>query len=169
MHGRHPTRGGELEAAPHRLEVLVVVDRQVALLEAPRGLLAKDAARLAALVPFDDTAVHLEVTSGEGERRGVEPERVVVLREQRSRCRARDLVERSAGRLLGPVAAAPAEAANRPALATPDTPDAVECFRERRAALERELVLRERPGGEVHVRVVQPGKHDAAAKVDHVR
>src|SRR5205823_938872 len=77
--------------------------------------------------------------------------------------------ERSAGRLLGPVAAAPAEAANRPTLATLDTPDAVECFRERPAALERELVLRQRPGGEVHVRVVQPGKHDAAAKVDHVR
>ena len=57
----------------------------VALAELPRRLLAQHAGRLAALVALDDAARHLEVAVRAGERGRVEPERVVVLRDQRGR------------------------------------------------------------------------------------
>src|SRR5262249_27083997 len=84
------------------------------------------------------------------------------------RARTRDFVERGPRRLVAPVAGAPAEAADRAAFAPGRAPDAVKRLVEGRAALERELVLRERPRREVHVGVVQAGEDDAAAQVDDV-
>ena len=75
------------------VDVLVVGDREVALLEPPRGLLAQHAGRLAVRVALDDAAVDVEIAAGERERGRVEPERVVVLRDQRGRTLAGDCVE----------------------------------------------------------------------------
>jgi hypothetical protein len=44
--------------------------------------------------------------------------------------------------------------------------NAVERFGERRRAVELHVALRERPGGEVHVRVGEAGEDAAAAQVD---
>ena len=63
-------------------------------------------------VALDDAARHVEVACGPGERRAVEPERVVVLRPQRGRRVAGDGVERRRGRRLGPVGVAPARSAD---------------------------------------------------------
>ena len=73
----------------------------------------EDAGRLAVLVAFDHAARDLEVAVRVGERRGVEPERVVVARHQRRGRVAGDLVERLLRRLCRrrPVAGAPAHAA----------------------------------------------------------
>ena len=94
----------------HRVEVRVVGDEHVPLLEPPRGLLAEHAGRLAVLVALDDAARDVEVAVRERERGRVEPERVVVLRDQPGGRVAGDRVEVVARRLARrlPVAAAPA-------------------------------------------------------------
>ena len=151
-----PREFASLHAGAHRLEVLVVGHDHVALLEAPRRLFAQDAGRLAVLVALDDAAVHLEVAVRARECGRVQPERVVVLGDHRGRRVAGDRVEivpcRLALRL--PVAAPPAVAAQpAPGGRARRRADAVERLVERRAAVELHLVLRERPGREVHVRV----------------
>src|SRR5204863_8583095 len=104
---------------------------------------------------------------------GVQPERVVVARHQGGRHVAGDLVERLLRRLdrRRPVAAAPAEPA-QPATGL----DVAYCLRdplqrlvERARPLQADLSLRERPGWEMDVGVVEAGQEAAAAEVDHVR
>ncbi len=113
VHGGDAAGVREAHPGPHRVEVVVIRDGHVPLLEAPRGLFAQDAGRLAVLVAFDDSAVDVEIAVRERERRRVQPERVVVLGDQTRRCAARDRVELVPVRVaLGaPVAAAPAVAA----------------------------------------------------------
>src|SRR6266852_4704819 len=138
-------------------------------LETPGGLLAKDARRLAVLVTLDHTACDLEVAARAGERRRVEPKRVVVLRDQRRWARAGDGVEILLCRLAaaGPVAASPAVAAQHVTLyvGVAHTPERLV---ERRAAVELHLVLRDCPGREVDVRVGEAGEDAAAAEVDRL-
>src|SRR5262249_30252682 len=117
VHSGDTARGGKLEPASHRLDVLVVGGAEVALLEPPGRLLAEESRRPARLVPLSDAALDLEVAVREREGGRVEPERVVVLGEQRRRRRAGDLVEVPTCRLLRPAAAAPAEAPQRASLA----------------------------------------------------
>jgi hypothetical protein len=103
----------ELDALTHRGDVLVGGDRQIAVLEAPGSLFAQHAGRLALRIPLDDPSVHLEVIACECKRGRVEPERVIVLRDQRCRAVTRDRVEVVLRRFAGfaPVAASPPVAA----------------------------------------------------------
>src|SRR4029077_2422674 len=82
-----------LHSRAHRVEVLVVGNDDVPLLEAPRGFLAQHTGRLAARVAHDDAALDLEVAVRKCERGRVEPERVVVLRDQRRGTLTGDRVE----------------------------------------------------------------------------
>jgi len=140
----------------------------VLLLEPPRGFLSEDTGRFAVLVALDDAAGHLEVAVRERERGGVEPEGVIVLRDQAGRQVAGDRVEivprRLACRL--PVAAAPAVPTQPTAGARGDAVQPGKRFFERCAAIEVDLVLRERPCREVDVRVGEAGHDDAAAEID---
>ena len=110
--GGHPAARGEPHAEPHRLDVLVVVERQVAILEAPGRFFAQHAGGLSGLVALDHSAGYLEVAVRAGEGSRVEPERVIVLGDQGGRCVPRDRVEVVSCRLARglPVAAPPAEA-----------------------------------------------------------
>ncbi len=163
----------ELHADAHRVDVLVVGDAQVPLLEPPRRLFAKHAGRLAVRVALDDAAVDVEVAAGERERGRVEPERVVVLRDQQRGALAGDRVEIVPRRIaaVGPVAAAPTVTAQRASRRQRcvRSAHALERFRERAAAVESHLVLRDRPRREVHVRVGEARNDAAAAEVDRLR
>src|SRR5581483_9168286 len=97
----------EPEGGAHRLQVLVVRRLDVALLELPGRLLAEHAGGGAALVALDDAAGNLEIAVRARERGRVQPERVVVLREQGGRDVPGDGVERLLRRFLAPVGAAP--------------------------------------------------------------
>ncbi len=116
VHGRDAARDGEAETCAHRVQPLLVGDlrEDETAAELPRRLLAEDAARLAALVQLDDAARYLQVAVRRSERRGVEPQRMPVLRHQGRGRLARDGVERVAVRLDGgaPLAAAPAGSAD---------------------------------------------------------
>ena len=171
VHRRHAARVGKAHTGAHRVEVRVVGDEHVLLLEPPRRLLAEHAGRLAVLVAFDDAARHVEVAVRERERGRVEPERVVVLRDQPGRHVAGDRIEVVARRLACrlPVAATPAVAAQPAARPRRDALQSAERFLERRAAVEVDLVLRERPRREVDVRVGEAGDDDATAEVEHLR
>src|SRR5262249_42168924 len=136
VHGRDATRRRKLEAPPHGLDVLVVTDGEMALLEPPRRLLAEDPGRLTAGVALDDPALDLEVAACERKSGRVEPERVVVLREQRRGRLAGHLVQPCARRLLHPLAAAPAETADHAPVATLRAPDAIERVVDRCGAVE---------------------------------
>jgi hypothetical protein len=106
---RDAAGGGDLDAVAHRLDVLLGGHVDEPSLEAPRRLLVEDSGRLAAVVPDDDAAVDLKVACGERERRRVEPQRVVVLRDQHRRPLGLDLVERLPRRRpVGPIGIAPA-------------------------------------------------------------
>ena len=138
----------------------------------PAGLLAQDAGWLAVFVQLDHASGDLEVAVGMRERRRVEPERVRVARHQRDRAVGNDLVEQLLRRLgrRRPVAAAPAPPA-QPAVALrpPEAlADACERLVERARVLEPHLVLGDRPGREVHVRVAEAGENASAAQVDPV-
>ena len=141
--------------------------------ETPGTLLAQDAGRLAALVALDDAALGLEIAVRLRKRSSVEPQRVVVARHQRRRRAARDTVERLFRRLLGrrPVAAPPAQPAEPSSgLGLPGRHgDPLERFLQRARSLEPNLPLRERPGGEVDVRVVESRQDAATAEVDPLR
>ena len=102
----------ELDPRARRVDELVLGDDDVAVAEAPRRLLAQDARRLAGAVALDDAPVDVQVAPGAGEPRGVDPERVVVLRPERRRSLARDRVERLARGVLRPERVAPATAAD---------------------------------------------------------
>ena len=167
VHGRHAAGSGHAQPLPHRVDVLVVGDGEVAVAEVPRGLLAEDARRLAARVPLDHAPVDLEVAAGERERRRVEPERVVVVGEERGGNVAGDGVERLLRRRRGPIRVAPAEAAED-ATRRVGASNPAERLVERRHALEAHLAQRERPGRKVDVRVREAGQHAAAAEVDDV-
>ena len=149
VHGGDPSRQRDPHAGAHRLDVLLVGHPQKTLLEPPGGLLAEDAGRLSVLVALDDAARHLEVAVRECEGRRVEPERVVVLGQERRGSRSRDRVEVAARRLDArrPVAAPPAvgaDPARRPAVRGA-LANAGERVLERRAAVEVDLSLGERP------------------------
>src|SRR5205807_4364467 len=77
VYGRDPAGQGELDAHPHRVDVLVVRDEHEALLEAPGRLLAQNPGRRATLVAFDHAAGHLELAVRHRQRGRVEPQRVV--------------------------------------------------------------------------------------------
>jgi hypothetical protein len=140
VEGRHAPRRGDLDAGSHRLGVLLVRHVRESALELPRRLLVEDAGRVAALVANDDTAVDLEVAARERERRRVEPERVVVLRDQHRRAVAHDLVERlPRRRTVGPVGIAPALPAH-PAPRRRRGAYAVERLGDRRAAVQPDVV-----------------------------
>ena len=138
------------------------------LLEAPRRLLAEHAGRLAARVALDDAAVDLKVAVGSGERCRVEPQRVVVLGDQRGRRLAGDCVEVARGRVDAgrPVAAPPAVAPQPASLGARRVPHPGERLVERAAAVELDVGLRERPRRKVHVRVCEARHDDAPAEVD---
>ena len=70
----------ELDRPPHRLRVLVVGRLDVRIAEAPAGLLAQDAGRLATFVQLHDAAWNLQVAVRTGERGRIEPDRVRVAR-----------------------------------------------------------------------------------------
>jgi len=80
--------------------------------EPPGRLFPEDAGGGAVLIALDHAAGDVEVTVGEHERRGVQPERVMILRGERRRAVAGDRVERRGGRRLGPEGIPPAGAAD---------------------------------------------------------
>jgi hypothetical protein len=122
---------GHAETGAHRLEVLVVADLDVQVAEAPRGLLAQHARRLAGRVALDDASVRLQITVRAREGGRVQPKRVGVAGEQRDGHVERHLVEHPPRRLGGrrPVAGPPAAAAEPAAGA--DRAEAVADARER--------------------------------------
>ena len=172
VHGDDAARERERDRLAAGVDHLVLGGPNVGVAEVPGALLAQDARRLAALVALDDTARDLQLALHARERGRVEPERVVVLGHERHGHVARDCVERLLRRLGGrsPVAAPPAEPA-QPASAR-DVGDSACHARQRLVqrgrALEPHLALRERPGGEVDVRVREPREDAAAAEVDPV-
>ena len=174
VHGDDAARERERDRLAARLDHLVLGRPHVGVAEVPGALLAEHARRLALLVALDDAAGHLEVAVGLGQSRGVEPEGVVVLRHQCDGHVARDRVERllaSAPR-RAPTrrSASRGRAASCPLGTSRDRPgDARERIVERRGAFEPDLTLRERPGGEVDVRVRESREDAAPAQVDPVR
>ena len=102
------------------------------------------------------------------ERGRVEPDRVVVLRAEERRRVARDRVERRLRRLLCHSAERQPVSANPAALARMRAHKLERLF-EPGCTLEPHIALRERPGGEVDVRVGEPGEDAASAEVDDVR
>ena len=168
-----PREAATLQPGAHRVEVVVVRDDQVPLLEPPGRLLAQDAGRLAARVPLDDAALDLEVAVRERERRRVEPERVVVLGDQR-RPACRPVTASSSCRVGSRCGssrrcASRSREANDPGCtSTPSDP--LERLGERRAAVEaRPRSARAPSVGKVHVRVGEAGDDDAPAEVDRPR
>ena len=158
----------ELDARARRVDELVLGDDDVAVAEAPRRLLAQDARRLAGAVALDDAPVDVQVAPGAGEPRGVDPERVVVLRPERRRSLARDRVERLARGMLRPERVAPAAAADP--LAPPRMRlDARERLGERGCSFELDVSLRQRPRREVDVCVGERRQDAAAPQVDAIR
>ena len=125
--------------------------------------------RLAVRVPLDHAAGHLEVGVGQRERRGVDPERVVVLGHQRHRHVAGDSVEclRRLDRRR-PLAVPPAEPAQPAALRhlADRRCHTRERVVERLGALEPHLPLRQRPAREVHVGVGEAREDAQPAEVD---
>src|SRR5581483_9072639 len=101
----------------------------------------------------------------------VEPQRVVVLRDQPRRHVAGDRIEILPCRLACglPVAAAPAVPAQPAAGPRLRATKERERFVERRAPVEAHLVLGKRPRREMHVRVREARQYDAPAKVDDLR
>jgi hypothetical protein len=98
---------------------------------------------------------------------------VVVARHQRRRNIAGHRVEQLPRRLdvRAPVGGAPAEAA-QPAAAwrrLGGPPHTLERLLDRRCALQAHLPLRERPRGEMDVRVREAGQDTAAAEIDRLR
>src|SRR5439155_26789957 len=67
--GRDPARGGEFQAAPHRLDIRFVGDGQIALSKAPGSLLAQDPGRLAGGVAPDDATFDPDLPAGQFEPR----------------------------------------------------------------------------------------------------
>ena len=161
------------EAHPHarRLDPFVLRGHDVAVAEAPGRLLAQHARRLAALVPLDDAAVDVEVAARGRERGRVQPDGVVVLRDQERRRLAGDLVERLLRRLGArrPVAVAPAVATQPAAGRDLGRGHARQGLLQRGAAVELHLPLRERPGREVDVGVGEGGQDAAPAEVHGLR
>src|SRR2546421_720410 len=106
----------ELHRGARGLDELVLGRTRVDVAEAPRALLAQDAARLTAFVPLDDAARNLQVAVGECERRRVQPERMAVPRLERNGTVAADRVEILFRRFDRgrPVAAPPAAASQPP-------------------------------------------------------
>ena len=162
-----PRRRSEPQPLARRFHKLVLRHRSEPRAELPRGFLPQDPGRLSLFVPLDDAAFDVEVTAGSRERGGVEPQRVVVLREERGGRLSCHFVEGFLRGLDVPLGRAPAGAAN-PASLSGMRPDALERLRERRHALEPHVALRERPGREVDVRVREPRDDAAPAEVDDV-
>jgi hypothetical protein len=169
--GGHPSRSRDPQPLAHRLEVLVVRDLYVAVAELPARLLAEHTGRLARRISLDYAAVDLQVAVRAGQSRGVEPERVGVMRQQCHRHRAGDRVERLLRRLLRPVGASPAPSAKPAALAhrAERFANALDSLFDRADTFEPYLTPREGPGGEVDVGVRESRQHTAPAEVDAVR
>jgi hypothetical protein len=166
--GDDARRGDRRHRGAHRVQRLRGLGREAGLV-APGGLLAQDPGRLAGGVALDDAARRLEVAARERERGGVEPEGVAVVRAQRHGRVREDGVERVA---VGPVAVrpqlvAPAAAAD-PAARRSRGGDVRDGLGERARVEQRELAPRERPGGEVHVRVGEARERAAAREVEAV-
>ena len=99
VHGSHPARCRDPHTFARGVDHLVLGGMDVFVAKVPGALLAENARRLAALIPDDDTPCDLEVAVRVRERRGVEPERVVVPGHQRGRDVPGDPVEVLLGRL----------------------------------------------------------------------
>ena len=166
VYGRHAAGGGDAQSLAHRVHVLVVGNGELLVSEVPGGLLAEDPRRLAAVVPLDHAAGDIEVAAGERQRGRVEPERVVVVGEERGRSVARDGVERLLRR------AASAHSASRQPKPR-RTPPGASAPRTRSRASSSDVAPSRRTcrsasaqAREVHVRVREAGEHAAAAEVD---
>ena len=135
VHGHDSAGQRERDRLARGVDHLVLGRADVGVAEVPGAFLAEDARRLAVLVPLDHAAGHLELGVGEGERRGVDPERVVVLGHQRDRHVAGDSVERLLRRLdrRRPLAVPPAEPAQPAALRAPRRPPRPRARARRRA------------------------------------
>ncbi len=163
----HPASVRQPDSRTGRLDPLLLRDVDETFAEAPRRFLTEDPGRLAGLVPLNDPAGDLQLTSSECESGRVEPERVVILRPERGGRRARHLVERFPCRGRLPTGVPPARAANpRPGHGVPADP--VERLAETRGAVEPNVGLRQRPGREVDVRIGEGREDAAAAQVDVV-
>ena len=166
---RHdPAARRDPQPVARRLHELVLARHRDPGSELPGGLLAQNACRHAGRVALDHASVDLQIAVRARERGGVEPGRVVVLREEQRRGVAGDRVERGRRRLLVPLRRSPAVAAD-PAAASGMRANALERLGEARDTLQPHLALRERPGREVDVRVGEAGKDAAAAEIDDVR
>ena len=169
-------RSGELQPLANRRQRLALAVRRLdeLLAEEPCGLLAQDAGRLAVLVDLDDAAVGAQVAVRVRERRRVQPHRVPVARGQRGRDVACDRVEHLPCR-LDRTATSRRSRQPRPRSQPPGGTDptaaahALDRLLERLRPLEAHLVLRERPGDEVDVRVREARKDAAAAEIDDLR
>ena len=136
--GRDAARVRELDPGTCRLHPFVLRRQDIAVAEPPGRLLPEDAGRLALLVTLDDAACQVEIAVCGGERGGVQPGGVVVVRDHDRRRLAGDLVERLLGRgdVGTPVPVAPAVPAQPATARDLCFPDACECLVERRAAVE---------------------------------
>ena len=161
----HPASRRDPQPFAGRLHELVLARHRDTSAELPGGLLPQDSRRLARRVPLDHASVDLQIAVRAGERGGVEPGRVVVLREEERRGVTGDRIERGSRRLLVPLRRSPAVAAD-PAAAPRMRANALERLGEARHTLQLHLPLRERPGREVDVRVGEPGEDAAPAEID---
>ena len=171
VHGGHAARRGDAQPGAAGLDHLVDARQGVAVAEGPGRVLAQHAQRLAVRPALDHAAGHLERRVGALQRRAAQPQRVVVAGHQGHRHARRHAVERGGAGRLGPVAGAPAGAA-QPAAGRHGRDGgghALERLVQRVRALEAHLALSQRPGGEVHVRVVEAGQHAGAAEVHAAR
>jgi hypothetical protein len=152
---------------------LVVGRAHVDVAEMPGAFLTEHTGRLALLVALNDSARNLEVAVRAGERRRVQPERVVVARHEGGGDVARDRVQRLLGRLdrRGPVAAPPAQPAEPASCrhGRDRVAHALKRLLEGLHALQPHLPLPQCPRREVDVRVGEAREDAATAEIDAVR
>ena len=164
----HASAMSELHTRARHLEPFVLGYGREPLAEPPRRLFPQHSGRLARRVALHDAAFDLEIPSCEGKRGRVQPQRVEVLRPQRGRCLAGDLVERLLRGLRLPVRRSPTLTAD-PAGPRSCSSHPVERLGQRSDSVQAHIALTQRPGGEVDMRVREPGDDTPPAEVDDLR